>query len=404
MTSLQEIRQYPNHLSQDYQHAAVAQRIMLTGHIHQALPDVCEKAYREHWDCLNKYGEERWDEVFRRADRLREGFASILEGEVENIALAPSVHELFVRFLSALPIARGGRIVTSDSEHPSISRQLLAVAQASNIELVRVPAFPAEDLVGRIAEQINDATLAVCVSSVNFVSGHQALELDTLLPLCQKMGAELFVDAYLSVNVQPFSIHDYNLQQAFVVGGGAKYCQMGNGNCFMHVPQGRNFEPVVSSWFGHFEALEAEVVEMPLTYPEAAKRFDGSTFDAMPYFRAVHVLDYFKEKSLTVDFLSDVNYHQLSLMARCFKELDLDNNLIHLPVDVEYMGGFMALQTPHARPLCEKMRDRGVHTDYAGHWLRFGPAPYLCDEQLEDGMIALEESLQEVIRAGGGQD
>ena len=80
MTSLQDIRQSPNLLSNDYKHAAVAQRIMLTGHIHQALPDVCEKAYKEHGDCLNKYGEERWEEVFGRADKRRQGFANILKG------------------------------------------------------------------------------------------------------------------------------------------------------------------------------------------------------------------------------------------------------------------------------------------------------------------------------------
>ncbi|GAA5315579.1 MAG: kynureninase [Candidatus Pelagadaptatus aseana] len=401
MTSLQDIRQYPNLLSKDYTHAAVAQRIMLTGHIHQALPDVCEQAYHEHWDCLNKYGEERWDEVFARTDRLRRGFANRLEGDAGDIAMASSVHDLFVRFLSALPLHKGGRIVTSDMEHPSISRQLAALTQAMSIELVRVPAMPASDLVERIAAQINDDTLAVCVSSVNFITGQQALELDTLLPLCQKFGAELFVDAYLSVNVQPFSMRDYNLQQAFVVGGGAKYCQMGNGNCFMHVPEGRTFKPVVTGWFGHFDALGQQASTQPLVYPEGARSFDGSTFDALPYFRACLVLDYFKDRELTVDFLADVNYHQMSLIAKAFRELDLPAELIDLPVDVEYMGGFMALTSPHARSLCEKMRDRGVHTDYHGQWLRLGPAPYLCDEQLQDGMIALQESLDEVIRENG---
>ena len=41
MFSIQDLANYPNALSHDYQHAAVAQRIQLTGHIHQALPDVC---------------------------------------------------------------------------------------------------------------------------------------------------------------------------------------------------------------------------------------------------------------------------------------------------------------------------------------------------------------------------
>jgi kynureninase len=398
MTSLKQIQKYPNYLSQDYTHAAVAQRIMLTGHIHQALPDVCEKAYKEHWDCLNKYGEERWEEVFSRTDRLRQGFATILEADVKNIALASSVHDLVIRFLSSLPLQKGGRIVTTDMEHPSIARQLARLAQEQNIELIQVNALPACDVVGRISAQINNETLAVCVSSVNYITGHQALELDTLLPLCQKVGAELLVDAYLSVNVQHFSIHDYNLQQAFVVGGGAKYCQMGSGNCFMHVPENREFRPVITGWFGHYDPLEYDVTPQTLQYPEGARCFDGSTFDAMPYFRACRVLDYFQEKNLTVDFLSDVNYHQLSLLTNAFKQLELPQELISLPVGVEYMGGFMGLNTNFAKPLCEKMRDRGVHTDYHGSWLRFGPAPYLCDEQLEDGMLALDESLREVIK------
>lgn len=396
MTTLQQIRNYPNYLSQDYSHAAVAQRINLTGHIHQALPDVCEKAYKEHWDCLNKSGEERWDEVFSRADRLRQGFTSMLEANVENIALASSVHELIVRFLSALALDKGGRIVTTDMEHPSLARQLQRLAEFNNIEVVQVSALPASDVVERIAAQINDKTLAVCVSSVNFITGHQALELDTLLPLCQKVGAELLVDAYLSVNVQHFSIEDYNFQQAFVVGGGAKYCQMGNGNCFMHVPEGRTFRPVVTGWFGHDDAMKYHGGIEPLVYPENARVFDGSTYDGVPYFRACRVLDYFQEKSLTVDFLADVNHHQLTLLSNAFRQLELPKNLIDMPLDVEYLGGFLALDTPYAKPLCEKMRDRGVHTDFHQNWLRFGPAPYLCDEQLEDGMLALEESLREV--------
>jgi kynureninase len=398
MTSLQQILNYPNYLSKDYSHASVSQRINLTGHIHQALPDVCEEAYKEHWDCLNKSGEERWGEVFSRADRLRQGYTSMLEAKVENIALASSVHELVIRFLSALSLKQGGRIVTTDMEHPSLARQLKAMTDYANIELVQVNALPASDVVERIAAQINNKTIAVCMSSVNFITGHQALELDTLLPLCQKVGAELLVDAYLSVNVQHFSIEDYNLQQAFVVGGGAKYCQMGNGNCFMHVPEGRTFRPFVTGWFGHDQAAKFHGGTEPLVYSENARVFDGSTYDGVPYFRACRVLDYFEEKNLTVDFLADVSHHQLELLASSFRQLDLPKHLINMPLDIEYLGGFLALDTPYAQPLCEKMRDRGVHTDFHQNWLRFGPAPYHCDEQLEDGIVALDESLREVIQ------
>lgn len=401
MFSIQDLATYPNALSKDYTHASVAQRIQLTGHVHQALPDVCEKAYREHWDCLNKYGEERWDEVFGRADQVRQGFAEMIDSRAENIALAANVHELFLRFLSILPFSPTRKILTTDAEHPSIARQLTRIHEEGYAQVVTVPADPAADVVGRLASQIDDQTLAVCVSSVNFISGHQTLELDTLMPLCQKVGAQLFVDAYLSVNVQHFSLEEYNLQQAFVAAGGAKYCQMGNGNCFMHVPPGRDFRPIITGWFGCFDPLLDSPASQPVAYSDDASRFNGSSYDAMPHFRAVHVLDFFRERKLSVDFLADVNHRQLELLAKRFKALDVPESQIQLPVDVEYMGGFMALKTPFAQSLCEKMRDRGVHTDYRKHWLRFGPAPYLCDEQLEDGITALEESLQEVLRGQG---
>src|SRR2546422_10697370 len=34
-------------------------------------------------------------------------------------------------------------------------------------------------------------------------------------------------------NVLPFSLRTERLAQAFVVGGGYKYCQLGEGNCFL---------------------------------------------------------------------------------------------------------------------------------------------------------------------------
>ncbi len=392
---LQDLTQSPNKLAPAYSASSVAQRIQLTGHTHQALPDMAQAAYQEHWGCLSKYGEERWDEVFGKAYTLREGFAAMIDDEAENIALASSVHDLFVRFLSILPLDKRPRIITTDSEPPSIGRQLARLGE-EGIEVVNVASEPASDLVERLAAQIDDRTAAVCMSSVNYESGHQALELDTLLPICQKFGAELFVDAYQSINVLPFSLEDYNLHQAFVVGGGTKYCQMGGGNCFMHVPPGRNFRPVVSGWFGCFDPIYDNPAATPIAYADDATRFNGSTVDALPYFRACKVLDHFKRWDLTPDFLFDVNHHQLNLLAREFLALDLPKTVIHLPVNVEYMGGFLGLKSPHARPLSEKMRDRGVHTDYRGHWLRLGPAPYLCDEQLEDSMLALTESITEL--------
>lgn len=393
MHSLDDFRTTPNVLSDHYRHASVAHRILLTGHIHQSLPDVCEEAYKEHWDALNKRGEERWDIVFDRFSRVQAGFARMIEADPNNLALGASVHDLFVRFLSAVPLGEGTEIVTTDAEHPSIARQLARFHEEGRIKVIKVAAEPVESAVERVIAAVNDKTVAVCVSSVNFENGQQVLELDTLPPVCEKYGAELFVDAYLSVNVQQFSIEDYNLKQAFVVGGGAKYCQMGNGLCFMHVPSHRDYRPQVTGWFGAFDPVLDEPAAEPLVYPKGAARFNGSSNDALPLFRACKTLEFFEQQQLDVDLLFDINHHQLDFLAKGFKDLGVDPSVVELPVDVEYMGGFLGLRSPHAQKISEHMRDIGIHTDHRHGWLRLGPAPYVCDEQLSDALLAMEESI-----------
>lgn len=395
MPTLAEILQTPNPLADHYRQASVANRILLTGHIHQALPDCAGEAYQAHWECLIRYGEERFEREFAAVEAVRAGFARLIDSETHCIALAASVHTLFVRFLSALPLVERPRIVTTDAEYPSVARQLARLEEAG-VELVWVAANPADTLVERLAAALDDQTAALCVSSVNFENGHQTLELDTLMPLCQARAIELFVDAYHSVNVLSFSVRDYNLQQAFVVAGGAKYCQMGSGIAFMHVPAGRDYRPLVTGWFGSFDPVIDNPAARPLAYADGAARFNGSSTDMLPVFRAERVFDFFREQGLDCALLEDVHHHQLAFLANRFHQHDFDPAIIQLSTELEYMGGFLSFSSPHAQQLSEMLRDRGVHTDYRKQWLRMGPAPYLCDEQLSDALQALEESVQEL--------
>lgn len=398
--SLELLAASPNIIADDYSEAQVANRIMLTGHIHQPTPDCAKKGYEEHWNALNKYGEERLAMVFEKAWQIRAGFAELIDTKPDRLALDVSVHDLAIRFLSALPLRERPRIVTTDGEHPSVLRQLRRL-KLEGIEVVEVAEEPASTVVDRVSRVIDDKTAAVMISSVFCDTGHQALELDILAPVCRQKGVQLFVDAYQSINVQEFSIKDYDLEDAFVVGGGAKYCQMGNGNCFMHIPDTKNWRPVITGWYGIFDPTQKNAAREPLTYAGeaegyAAQRFDGSTYDAMPHFRGIHVFDYFKRNGLTPALLEDNNHRQLYLMANSIQSCDFDPKVICLSTDVEYMGGFISFRTPHAMKLSEQLRDIGVHTDYRQGLLRMGPAPYLSDEQLLDGIHALEECVRRI--------
>lgn len=400
MPSLAQFSQSPNIIANRYQHAQVELKLMLTGHVHQAVPDMAKASYAEHWDCLSKYGHERFDVVFDKAQKVRQGFAGLIDANPSNIALGSSVHELFVRFTSCLDVSKRRKIIATTGEHPSILRHLISLKRFG-YELVLLHPHPASSLVERVIASLDDSTLAVCLSSVNYITGHQVWELDTLVPHCQARDIELFVDAYQSVNVLSFSIKDYNLEHAFVAGGGAKYCQMGDGNGFMHVPSGKDYRPTISGWFGVFDPVKDQCAKEPLAYADCiAQRFDGSSNDALPHFRAVKVFEYFRAEQLTPELLHDVNHHQLTVLAEAFQALNLDERLISLSTSVEYMGGFISFKTRLAERLQEVMRDIGVVCDACDGYLRLGPAPYLCDEQLRDCIEAMREALQHIAKHG----
>ena len=232
MFTLEDLSRSPNALAVDYRHSHVEKRVMLTGHSHQASPDCCLKGQSEAWMWAAHHVEARWDEALEKTWAVREGFGELIHCDPERIALASSVHDLVVRFLSVLPLKKRPRLVTTDGEHPSINRQLYR-AMEQGVEVVTVPMNPAASVVERVAAQIDDSTAAVFISSVFFETGHVAVELDTLVPSCQKHGCQLFVDAYQSVNVLSFSVRDYNLERAFIVVGATKYCHPGDGVAFI---------------------------------------------------------------------------------------------------------------------------------------------------------------------------
>jgi len=55
------------------------------------------------------------------------------------------------------------------------------------------------------------------------------------------------------------------------------------------------------------------------------------------------------------------------------------------------VGGFLALESDRAVEISRALHARGVATDARGRWLRLGPAPYLCDDQLDEAIRILGE-------------
>lgn len=387
----------PNALAPHYSRFKVAERLLLTGHSHQAWLDVAFEAQAESWLDAARHLDDKWEHAFERAARVRNGFGRLLGEPNAAIALAGNTHELVVRLISALPLAKRPRLVTTDGEFHTIRRQLDRLAE-EGIEVVRVAEAPVETVAARLAQAVDNRTALVLVSAVFFDSGRIAHGLGQVAASCRRHGAALLVDTYHALNVVPWSIAAEDLLDAFVVGGGYKYCQLGEGNCFMRIPPDCSLRPVNTGWFSEFTALASSEREGRTSYGIDGDRFAGATYDPASHYRAARVFEFFTEMALTPPLLREVSQHQIGVLARGFDALDLDPAIIDRDrsTALTEIAGFLALRSPQAGRLAAGLHARGVMVDARGEVLRFGPAPYLTDRQLGDAMAALGE----VARAG----
>jgi kynureninase len=217
--TLEQLAASPNALAAHYHRFRVGERLLLTGHSHQAWPDRALAGHQSAFDDAAELADLKWERAFERADRVREGFRRLLDDPQGLYALGSSTHELVVRFLSALPLADRPRLVTTDGEYHSMRRQLGRLAE-EGIEVERVPALPAETVGERLAAATTERTAAVLTSTVFYRNAHIAGELAPAARACRRLGAALLLDVYHQLNAVPFSLRRAGLGDAFVVGGG----------------------------------------------------------------------------------------------------------------------------------------------------------------------------------------
>jgi kynureninase len=386
----------PNALAPHYSRFRVSERLLLTGHSHQAWPDRGFEAHTAAWLDAARYVDDKWDHAFAQAERVREGFTRLLGDAGGGIALASNTHELVVRLLSALPLRTRPRLVTTDGEFHTIRRQLDRLAE-EGLEVIRVPEAPLESVAARLGRAVDDRTALVLVSAVFFDTGRIARGLGEVAASCRRHGARLLVDVYHALSVVPVSLAGEGLDDTFVVGGGYKYCQLGEGNCFLRIPRDTELRPVVTGWFSEFTALAERQQADRVAYGEGGDRFAGATYDPTSHYRAAAVFDFFREQGLTPALLREVSQHQIGLLASAFDALDLDPAMVSRDrgSPLSEVGGFLALRSPAAPSLAQSLRARGVLTDARGAVLRLGPAPYLSDRQLRDSIAMVGEVVRE---------
>ncbi len=387
----------PNKLAAHYSKFKVEDRMLFTGHSHQAWPDCGFEAQQEAWTDAANLVDDKWENAFQKAEDVKTGYSKLLGNKSGYITLGSNTHELLARLFSALPLKEKKRFITTDGEFHTIRRQMDRLIE-EGFEVIKIPSFPVAEVAEKLASACNEHTAAVLVSSVFFNSGLIVPGLNELAEVCAKNDTALIIDAYHHLNVVPFSVEENNLQNTFIVGGGYKYCQLGEGNAFLRFPKDCELRPVMTGWYSEFTALSSKKKSGEVVYGKKGDLLAGATYDPTSHYRAARVFSFFDDMKLTPEFLREVSRHQIGVLIEEFDKLELDPKIVKRDTTVspENIAGFLVLYADSAGELSEKLKEKNVWTDYRGNVLRFGPAPYISDEQIIESMKVLGQIVKKL--------
>ena len=365
---------------------AEPERLHLAAHSHHYWPDVTFAAQQRCWEEAAIHADEKWGPVFSDViPAVQRGIASILNlPDPATIAVAPNTHEFLRRLLSALPANRSSRILTTDGEFHSLTRQVARLEEEGLVAVERVPVDP----VATFPERFRDACARgghdlVYVSQVFFNSGATCGPLDALAAAVPDPETLIAVDGYHGFMALPTDLSAV-AQRVFYLAGGYKYAMGGEGACFLHCPPGYAPRPRDTGWFAAFGALTAKQSGVP--YGEDGTRFLGATFDPSGLYRQRAVFDWLGEQGITVDA---IHSHVVALQERFLAALRehrfgplLDARLV-TPVDSLERGHFLTFETPQAAGLHDRLLKARVVTDVRGDRIRFGFGCYHEEADIE---------------------
>jgi selenocysteine lyase/cysteine desulfurase len=364
-------------------------RVLLTGHSHQAWPNVSRDGQMAAWDDAARLLDHKWDRVFGELiPELQSRIAARLgTTRAADIAFAPNTHELVYRLSSCFPAKSA--IVSTDSEFHSLRRQLDRFEE-EGAKIERVPVElegDASTFSARFIEAVDRVQPSwVALSYVLFTTSRVVRELPRILEAMRERKVPVLVDAYHAFNVLELEVDKFE-GDVFVCGGGYKYAECGEGVCFMLLPKiADKYRPLTTGWFSHFESLEKKS-SGGVAYGGGGYRFFGATFDPTSFYRALWVMRFMDEQGLTVPVLAEQSAAQTQRIIDAAAGLEKFGIRVATPkLD---RGGFVSLETPRAKALEGALYTNGVHTDVRGHLLRLGPAPYLSTLEIDRAMDVL---------------
>jgi selenocysteine lyase/cysteine desulfurase len=206
----------------------------------------------------------------------RRGAAALLGASPDTIAIATSFTEALSQVAWWLRPGRGRNVVSSEVDFPSVTYPWHRIAEDTGcqVRLVGVLDDPDSFDVNKVAGSVDSATAAICISHVQYLTGH-LLDLGDLAALAHDNGALLIVDAAQSAGQVPIDVTASGVD--VLISGSYKWlCStFGAAVCYLSPGVLERFRPPVVGWRSTENPWSLDARWLPLA--ATARRMEYST-------------------------------------------------------------------------------------------------------------------------------
>jgi selenocysteine lyase/cysteine desulfurase len=357
----------------------------VAAHSHHPWPDVSYDAQIAAWEDAARLLDRKWDHVFEQViPRAQDHVARQLAlPDPMTIAFGPNTHGFVQRILSCLP-QRPVRILTTNSEFMSFSRQIARLKEDGLVQVTVVPTEPFADFEERFANAAaKGGHNLVYFSQVFFDSGFAVRDLARIVRAVPHRETFIVIDGYHGFMAVPTTMAAIS-DRAFYLAGGYKYAMAGEGCCFLHCPPGYGPRPRDTGWYAGFGALEGGAQDVP--FAADGSRFLGATFDVSGLYRFNAVQDWLQP--LPVDkMLAYVRaLERIFLAATTSREVSPRTLIVP---DEAMRGRFLAFRTNQAEAIVAALAAQNIIADHRGDRLRIGFGLYHGEDDVRRLAAAL---------------
>ena len=341
-----------------------------------ALSHRVRDAYEEYLAGWDANGAE-WEFWVERAEAMRAGFAELLHGEPDEVAVTTSVSQGVSGVVSALPFERGGRsrIVISEYEFPTVG-QIAHAQELRGAEVVHVKPEPDGSIpVERFAEVIDERTALVCCTTISYRTGHRH-DVAGIAAVAHEHGALMLADSYQAAGAIELDVR--TLGADLVTGGTVKYLLASAGLGFLWVRANvlERLLPTQTGWFADEDIFRMDISDYS---PHAtARRFDAGTPPVPNIYAGVAGLGLVQETGVPA-----IEAYVSRLNTRLIAGLEELGATVVTPADPAQRGPLVCVASTDAPALVASLAGERIVCSLRDANLRIAPHFYNTDADVD---------------------